>query len=92
MLLSGTAVIVKKAVRAPVTEIAKEVETAQVPATGERQRPLDIYIEESFGLFENHSLIAKPLILKIHSNENIDMDKKYERLHFYQENQRWCVS
>lgn len=79
MLLSGTAVIEKKAVRAPVTEIAKEVETAQVPATGERQRPLDIYIEESFGLFENHSLIVKPLILKIHINENIDMDKKYQR-------------
>lgn len=62
-----------------MTEIAKEVETAQVPATGERQRPLDIYIEERFGLFENHSLTVKPLILKIHINENIDMDKKYDK-------------
>lgn len=86
VLLSGTAVIVKKAARAPVTEIVKEVETAQVPATGERQRPLDIYMEESFGLSENHSLLVKLLLWKIHINENIDMDKKYERLHFYPKN------
>lgn len=54
MLLSGTVAIVKKAARAPVTEIVKEVETALVPATGEKQGPLDIY-----GLLENHSIIVK---------------------------------
>lgn len=37
VLLSETVVIVKKAARAPVIEIVKEVETALVPATGEGQ-------------------------------------------------------
>lgn len=35
VLWSGTAVIVKKAARAPVTGIVKGVETALVPATGQ---------------------------------------------------------
>lgn len=55
VLWSGTVVIVKKDVRAPVTGIAKEVETALVPATG--QGVGLIHVEDGFGLL-GKSLIS----------------------------------
>lgn len=52
VLWSETVVIVKKAARALVTGIGKEVETALVPAIGKGAGvgPLDGYMKEVFGL------------------------------------------
>lgn len=63
-LWSGTVVIVRGAVRAPVTEIAKGAETALEPATGERGRLLVGHVDSRVCLTIDYRLKSIQLTLE----------------------------